>query len=201
MGVREGGPEGAGRYAALVAGLKERGWIDGDTAKLETWWAGGSIARIREIVPELVASAPDEGQPGLGTLIKLAPTRDLAEVETTLAALAATTGASVIIPTDPFNASNGVAIVRLVERFRLPAVYTYRQLAIDGGLMAYGPDTFAAFHQTADYVDRVLRGEKPSDLPAQAPTKYQLVLNLQTARKFNLMFPQTLLAVADEVVE
>src|ERR1700682_6548061 len=59
MGVREGDPEGAGRYAALVAGLKERGWIDGDTAKLETWWAGGSIARIREIVPELVASAPD----------------------------------------------------------------------------------------------------------------------------------------------
>ena len=122
-------------------------------------------------------------------------------METTLAALAATTGASVIIPADPFNASNGVTIVRLVERFRLPAVYTYRQLAIDGGLMAYGPDTFAAFHQTADYVDRVLRGEKPSDLPAQAPTKYQLVLNLQSARKFNLMFPQTLLAVADEVVE
>ena len=59
-----------------------------------------------------------------------------------------------------FNASNGVAIVGLVERFRLPAVYTYRQLAIDGGLMAYGPDTFAAFHQTADYVDRVLRGEE-----------------------------------------
>ena len=83
----------------------------------------------------------------------------------------------------------------------MPAVYTYRQLAIDGGLMAYGPDTFAAFHQTADYVDRVLRGEKPSDLPAQAPTKYQLILNLQTARKFNLMFPQTLLAVADDVVE
>jgi putative ABC transport system substrate-binding protein len=67
--------------------------------------------------------------------------------------------------------------------------------------MAYGPDTFAAFHQTADYVDRVLRGAKPADLPAQAPARYQLVLNLQTARKLNFTFPPTLLALADEVVE
>jgi putative ABC transport system substrate-binding protein len=291
MGVREGDPEGVGRHAALVAGLKERGWIDGETAKLETYWAGGSMARIHEIVPQLVASNPDiivsngtavtgelhkatqtipivfnltadpvglryidtmsrpggnltgfiffeppligkwfellkqvapgvaqttllfnpgtagfyfkffEGQPGLGTRIKLNPVRDLAELETTLAGLAATKGTSVIIPADPFNASNGPAIVRLVERFKLPAIYTYRQLALDGGLMAYGPDTFAAFHQTADYVDRVLRGVRPADLPAQAPTKYQLVLNLQTARKLNFTFPQTLLALADEVVE
>ena len=93
------------------------------------------------------------------------------------------------------------AIVKLVERFGLPAVYTYRQLGVDGGLMAYGPDTFAAFHQAADYVDRVLRGEKPSELPAQAPTKYQLALNLQTERKLNFVFPQTLLALADEVIE
>jgi putative ABC transport system substrate-binding protein len=291
MGVKEGDPEGVGRYAALAAGLKERGWIDGDTAKFESYWAGGSVMRIREIVPGLVASAPDiiigngtavtgelhkatqtipvvfnltadpvglgyidsmarpggnltgfiffeppligkwfellkqvssgvaqtsllfnpgsagfyfrffEGQPGLGTLIKLAPVRDMAEFETTLAGIAATQGSSVIIPADPFVSSNGTAIVKLVERFGLPAVYTYRQLAVDGGLMAYGPDTFAAFHQTADYVDRVLRGEKPSELPAQAPTKYQLVLNLQTARKLNFVFPQTLLALADEVIE
>ena len=291
MGVKEGDAEGAGRYAALVAGLRERGWIDGDTAKLEVYWAGGSVARIREIVPGLVASSPDiivsngtavtgelhkttqaiptvfnltadpvglgyiesmarpggnltgfiffepplvgkwfellkqvapgvaqtsllfnpgtagfylkffEGQPGLGTLIKLAPVRDVAEYETALAGIAAVSGSSVIIPADPFNPSNGAAIVKLVERFKLPAVYTYRQLALDGGLMAYGPDTFAAFHQTADYVDRVLRGENPSALPAQAPTKYQLVLNLQTARRLDLIFPQTLLAVADEVIE
>ena len=84
-----------------------------------------------------------EGQPGLGTLIKLASVRDMAEFETTLAGLAATQGASVIIPADPFISSNGTAIVKLVERFKLPAVYTYRQLAVDGGLMACGPDTFA----------------------------------------------------------
>jgi putative tryptophan/tyrosine transport system substrate-binding protein len=142
-----------------------------------------------------------EGPPGLGTLIKLAPVRDMAEYETTLEAIAAIPGSSVIIPADPFNSSNGAAIVKLVERFKLPAVYTYRQLAVDGGLMAYGPDTFAAFHQAAAYVDRVLRGDKPSQLPAQAPTKYQLVLNLQTARRLNFAFPQTLLALADEVIE
>ena len=142
-----------------------------------------------------------EGQPGLGTLIKLASVRDMAEFETTLAGLAATQGASVIIPADPFISSNGTAIVKLVERFKLPAVYTYRQLAVDGGLMAYGPDTFAAFHQTADYIDRVLRGDKPANLPAQAPTKYQLVLNLQTARRLNFAFPKTLLALAEEVIE
>lgn len=291
MGVREGDPEGIGRYAALVAGLKERGWIDGDTAKLEVYWAGGSVARIREIVPGLVASAPDiivgngtavtgelhkatqtipvvfnltadpaglgyidsmsrpggnltgfiffepplvgkwfdllkqiapgvartsllfnpgtagfyfrffEGQPGLGSLINLAPVRDMSEFEAKLADLAASPGSSVIVPADPFNSSNGRAIVALVDRFRLPAIYTYRQLAVDGGLIAYGPDTFAAFHQTADYVDRVLRGVKPANLPAQAPIKYQLVLNVQTARKQNLAFPQTLLALADEVIE
>jgi len=142
-----------------------------------------------------------EGQPGLGTMIKLAPVRDMAEYEAALAGIAATPGSSVIIPADPFNSSNGTAIVRLVDRFRLPAVYTYRQLAIDGGLMAYGPDTFAAFHQTAEYVDRVLRGENPGDLPAQAPTKYQLVLNLKTASALKLSFPQMLLATADEIIE
>lgn len=291
MGVREGDPEGIGRYTALVAGLKERGWIDGDTAKLEVYWAGGSVARIREIVPRLIASSPDlivsngtavtgevhkatqtipvvfnltadpaglgyiasmsrpggnmtgfiffepplvgkwfdllkqiapgvsrtslmfnpgtaefyfkffEGQPGLGSLINLAPVRDMAEFEAKLAALAAEPGSSVIVPADPFNSSNGRAIVELVARYTLPAVYTYRQLAVDGGLIAYGPDTFAAFHQTADYVDRVLRGEKPAQLPAQAPTKYQLVLNMKAARTQNLVFPPTLLAVADEVIE
>jgi putative ABC transport system substrate-binding protein len=91
--------------------------------------------------------------------------------------------------------------VALAERFQLPAVYIYRQLALDGGLMAYGPDTFDAFHRTADYVDRVLRGAKPADLPAQAPAKYDFVVNARTARKLGLAFSPSLLARADEVLE
>jgi ABC-type uncharacterized transport system substrate-binding protein len=76
-----------------------------------------------------------------------------------------------------------------------------RQLALDGGLMAYGPDTFDAFYRTADYVDRVLRGTRPADLPAQAPTKYTFVVNMTTARKLGLALAPSLLARADEVVE
>src|SRR5258708_39543370 len=117
-----------------------------------------------------------EGQPGLGTLIKLAPVRDMAEFETTLAGIAATPGSSVIIPADPFISSNGAAIVQLVERFKLPAVYTYRQLAVVGGLMPYGPDTFAAFHHTPHYRPPQPHGEPPPPLPSQAPTKSHLAL-------------------------
>ena len=108
---------------------------------------------------------------------------------------------SIIVAADPFNVVHGREIVALAERFRLPAVYIYRQLALDGGLMAYGPDTFDVFHRTADYVDRVLRGTKPADLPAQAPTKYSFVVNVSTARKLGLTLPPSLLARADEVLE
>jgi putative ABC transport system substrate-binding protein len=123
-----------------------------------------------------------EGLPGLGSQIKLA-------------------GSSVIVGADPFNVVHRREIVALAERFRLPAVYIYRQLALDGGLMAYGPDTFDAFHRTADYVDRVLHGAKPADLPAQAPAKYDFVVNARTARKLGLAFSPSLLARADEVLE
>ena len=82
-----------------------------------------------------------EGLPGLGSQIKLAPVRDMAELESVLAGLASTAGSSVIVGADPFNVVHGREIVALAERFRLPAVYIYRQLALDGGLMAYGPDT------------------------------------------------------------
>jgi len=142
-----------------------------------------------------------EGLPGLGTIIKLVPVRNLAEVETTLAGLAKEVGASIIVPADPFNVVNGAGIVALVERFRLPAIYVYRQLVLAGGLMAYGPDTFDAFRRTAGYVDRVLRGARPADLPAQAPTKYEFILNLKTAKKLNLTVPPLLLVRADEVIE
>jgi putative ABC transport system substrate-binding protein len=146
-----------------------------------------------------------EELPGLGSQIKLAPVHGVAEVEGVLAELAKSPGSSVIGGADPFNVVHGREIVALAERFRLPAVYIsvyiYRQLALDGGLMAYGPDTFDAFHRTADYVDRVLHGAKPADLPAQAPAKYDFVVNARTTRKLGLAFSPSLLARADEVLE
>ena len=92
-------------------------------------------------------------------------------------------------------------IIMLATRYRLPAVYTQRRYVTDGGLISYGPDIVDQYRRAAVYVDRILKGEKPSELPVQAPTKYVMVINLKTAKALGLTIPQTLLATADEVIE
>jgi putative tryptophan/tyrosine transport system substrate-binding protein len=89
----------------------------------------------------------------------------------------------------------------LAERHRLPAIYGFRQFATEGALISYGPDTGDIVRRSASYVDRILKGEKAADLPVQAPTKYELVINLKTAKSLGLDVPPTLLARADEVIE
>jgi putative ABC transport system substrate-binding protein len=92
-------------------------------------------------------------------------------------------------------------IITLAGRHRLPAIYPFRYFSLSGGLISYGPTTIDPYVRAAGYVDRILKGEKPGDLPVQAPTKYELVINLKTAKALGLTVPQSLLAGADEVIE
>ena len=126
---------------------------------------------------------------------------DDAEIERAISTLAREPGGGLIVFPDSFNAVHRRTIIALVEQYRLPAIYFFRYFAVDGGLISYGPDEIDMFRRTAGYVDRILKGEKPADLPVQQPTKFQLVINLKTAKTLGLTIPQLVLATADEVIE
>jgi putative tryptophan/tyrosine transport system substrate-binding protein len=126
---------------------------------------------------------------------------DLETIETSMAGLAKEPGGGVVVIPDAFFASHSTQIVALADRFRLPAVYPYRYYAAQGGLLSYGVNNVDLFVQAAPYIDRILKGAKPSDLPVQQPTRFQLVINSKTAKALNLTVPQSLQASADEVIE
>jgi ABC-type uncharacterized transport system substrate-binding protein len=130
-----------------------------------------------------------------------APVRDISELESAVAGLAREPGAGLIAMPETFLNVHGTEVLSLAARYRLPAVYPYRFFAEQGGLLSYGSDPLSNFRRAAGYVDRILKGEKPADLPVQAPTKYELVINLKTAKALGLEVPPTLLARADEVIE
>jgi len=126
---------------------------------------------------------------------------DDAEIERAISTLAREPGGGLIVFPDIFNAVHRRTIIALVERYRLPAIYWFRYFATDGGLVSYGPDEIDMFRRTAGYVDRILKGEKPADLPVQQPSKFELVINLKTAKTLGLNVPLLLQASADEVIE
>jgi putative ABC transport system substrate-binding protein len=129
------------------------------------------------------------------------PVRDVASILNAVDALVREPSGGFVLPTDVTTIVYRDLIVALAARHRLPAVYSFRSDAVSGGLMSYGPDTADLFVRSASYVDRILKGEKPSDMPVQAPTKHELVINLKTAKALGLEVPPTLLARADEVIE
>jgi putative ABC transport system substrate-binding protein len=127
--------------------------------------------------------------------------RDQADIERTVAAFVRSSNDGMIVTSGPLAAVHREVIVATAARHKLPTVYVSRFTALDGGLISYGPDFRDQYRRAAGYVDRILKGEKPGDLPVQAPTKYELVINLKTAKALGLEIPATLLARADEVIE
>ena len=137
----------------------------------------------------------------LGVELKPIWLPDAGEIERTISAFARSPNGGLIVAVSAAALVHRELIVTLAARHRLPAVYAYRVFVTSGGLITYGPDISRQYRRAAGYVDRILKGEKPADLPVQAPTKYELVINLKTAKALGIEIPPTLLARADEVIE
>jgi len=139
--------------------------------------------------------------PSLAAELSETPVHDEAEIEAAITAFARQPGGGLIVAPGPFINTHRALIMALAERHRLPAVYSFRQFVTEGALISYGPDSVDIVRRSASYVDRILKGEKPADLPVQAPTKYELAINLRTAKALGLDVPWFLQQRADEVIE
>jgi len=139
--------------------------------------------------------------PSFGVELRPVDVRDAGEIERALAAFAPVSNGGLIVPASGLANVHRELIIALAARHRLPAVYPFRFYVTGGGLISYGPDSVDPHRRAAGYVDRILRGEKPADLPVQAPTKFELAINLKTAKALGLEIPPTLLARADDVIE
>jgi putative ABC transport system substrate-binding protein len=146
--------------------------------------------------PELEAAAKS-----LGIVTVATDATNAAELENIITKFAREPHGGLLLPADQFNVQHRDLIIALAARYRLPAIYAYRTHVEAGGLMSYGIDFSALYRASAGYVDRILKGEKPSDLPVQSPTKYQLAINLKTAKALGITISPTLLARTDEVIE
>ena len=203
--------------AGLVESLARPGGNATGFMSFEIGFAAKWLELLKEIAPGVkramvlrtLATAAGPGQfgviqavaPSLGVELRPIDTGDAGEIERAVAAFAREPNGGLIAATGGGVLKHRELIVALAARHRLPAIYAYRIHVMSGGLISYGLDNLDQYRRAAGYVDRILRGEKPADLPVQAPTKYELVINLKTARALGLEVPSTLLARADEVIE
>jgi putative ABC transport system substrate-binding protein len=139
--------------------------------------------------------------PSFGVELRPIDVRDAAEIERGVAALARASDGGIVVPLSTLATFHRALIVTLAARHRLPAVYPTRYFTTGGGLISYGPDNIEQYRRAAGYVDRILKGEKPADLPVQNPTRYETVLNLKTAKTLGIDIPPMVLTRADEVIE
>jgi putative tryptophan/tyrosine transport system substrate-binding protein len=205
-------PEGGG----FVDSLSRPGGNVTGFMLYEYSFSGKWLELLKEIVPNLTRAAvlrDSLNRSGIGEFaaiqsvsrslgIELRPvdTRDADEIERTLAAFARTPNVGMVV-TPSATVAVYRTIIALAARYKLPAVYGYRRDVTAGGLISYGPDRVDLFRRAAEYIDRILKGEKPSDMPVQAPTKFELVINLKTAKALGLTIPPAVLTRADEVIE
>jgi putative ABC transport system substrate-binding protein len=165
------------------------------------------LTRVAVIRNAATASGPGQFAavqamaPSLSVEVNPVNVRDAGEIERDVAAFARAPNGGLIVTASPLAQRHRDLIVALAARYKLPAVYFERLFVANGGLIAYGPDQIDMYRRAAGYVDRILKGEKPADLPVQAPTKYELAINLKTAKALGLAVPRTLLASAVEVIE
>jgi putative tryptophan/tyrosine transport system substrate-binding protein len=211
--VQVGDPVGSGFIESLA---HPGGDVTGFTT-FEAEIGGKWLQTLKEIAPDVTRalvlydanirahqaflhSAETAAAP-LGTTVAKAALQQAADFEDVIGPFGTAPGGGLIVLPSPVAAVNRERIIAVAAKYRLPAVYAFRFFAASGGLLSYGVDTSDLYRRAAAYVDRVLRGEKPAALPAQEPTKYQLVINLKTAKALDLIIPQSLLATADEVIE
>jgi putative ABC transport system substrate-binding protein len=208
--VLVGDPVGAGFVASLAhPGANITGFSAFDPEIVGKW-----MQALKEIAPavtqalvlfqpgyEFLEREAETVAPTLGLQIIPAKCQTAAEVDTALAAAAGGNGRGLIVIPTPLFAANREKVIGAAARHRLPAIYPFRYFAEAGGLMAYGIDTVDVFRRAASYVDRILKGEKPGDLPVQAPVKFELVINLKTAKALGLTVSPSLIARADAVIE
>ena len=206
-------PVGSG----FVANLARPGGNVTGFAPLEGAVAGKWLELLKEIAPQVTraavimeANSPPQvvlrdaaaaGAPSLNVTLSSFEVRDLSDVEREIGAFARAPGGGLVVLPNAIAAFNQQRIHGLAARYRLPAVYSYPIYAQSGGLISYGSDSVAPFRAAAGYIDRILRGEKPADLPVQQPTRFLLVVNLKTAKALGLTVPPSLIARADEVIE
>jgi putative ABC transport system substrate-binding protein len=203
--------------SGLVASMARPGGNITGFTSFELSVSGKWLESLKEIAPSVTraavilnpAQSPQVAMlraieavaPSAGVLLTVAGVQDAAEIEPAVSAFARESNGSLIVLPSPVTIGNRELIITLAGRHRLPAVYASRYFVTDGGLMSYGVDPADLYRRAAGYVDRILKGEKPADLPVQAPTKYDLVINLKAAKAIGLTIPESFLLRADEVIE
>ena len=209
-----GDPLGQGFVSSLA---RPGGNITGFTA-FEFTTSAKWLELIKEIAPDLrriafifnpaagpyaekflQSIAPIASSFGIDLMVR--PTRDAAEIDQALVAVSGESKGGLIVSPDAFTVANRGLIISLAARYRLPAIYPYRYFATDGGLLSYGHDVNEPWRRTPSYVDKILRGASPADLPIEQPTKFELIINLKTAKTLGLTIPPQLLDRADELIE